>query len=645
MLDTVDTAITMTATPTEGYRFAKWIVTDLRNNKVTEKTDATLNETINTNQYTYQAIFVKDGISVSLNQSELDLTAGGTQALVATVGNDDSDSVTWTTSDGSVATVNDGTVTAVDAGTATIIATSVEDPEKTASCTVRVTADKTELNTLLTKVENIINGTSEEKYTDDSKETLKTSDAYTNAQAVAGKEDAKTAEVTDAYTALEEEVSKLVRVYCVTFNVNGGEAIDSIWVTADDATWTLPTPSKTDYVFKGWYKDGEYNTPYTEVAAIGEADLNLYAKWESEADHIAIFAQPEKVVYFTGESFDAKGMTVTLTRKDATSVELPAEDYTIEPITFEKEGKQNVTVTYTIKPELTATITVKVVNKEAKEKLDTAIEEAKTVDFNTVKYTESSKTNFETALETAKELQSQMMDAGNVVCNDTENVAENLKDAFYNLEQMYKISVPKPATITAKAGTEAEVGEDDTTNWVYVPVAAEVTISASKISDGKNFAGWVWSGNGKENVISTSSTYTLYAVDDMALTPSYSESTDAKEEVKLMSSTSWKSNKRSFTVKRSVPKGWTIVGHGVVITDQIGYERYYCDKPVVSGKVFGIGAYRTKHTVCKSKVNNGTFIAKLTCKKTEEWYAKAYVTYKAPESEEEITVWSDWMHE
>ena len=84
-----------------------------------------------------------------------------------------------------------------------------------------------------------------------------------------------------------------------------------------------------------------------------------------DATGITVTAQPEKVVYFTGESFDAKGMTVTLTRKDATSVELPAEDYTIEPSTFEKEGKQNVTVTYTAKPEHTATVAVKVINKKA----------------------------------------------------------------------------------------------------------------------------------------------------------------------------------------------------------------------------------------------------------------------------------------
>ena len=47
--------------------------------------------------------------------------------------------LTWTTSDASVATVANGVVTAVKAGTATITATSVADPEKSASIKVTVT--------------------------------------------------------------------------------------------------------------------------------------------------------------------------------------------------------------------------------------------------------------------------------------------------------------------------------------------------------------------------------------------------------------------------------------------------------------------------------------------------------------------------
>ena len=75
--------------------------------------------------------------SVSLNQSQLNLEKGGSATLVVTVGPDDATNktVTWTTSDASVATVENGVVTAVGSGTATITA---ECGGKQATCTVKV---------------------------------------------------------------------------------------------------------------------------------------------------------------------------------------------------------------------------------------------------------------------------------------------------------------------------------------------------------------------------------------------------------------------------------------------------------------------------------------------------------------------------
>ena len=77
--------------------------------------------------------------SVSLNQSALKLTTGSTATLTATVLPSDASNktVTWSTSNSSVATVSGGKVTAVAPGTATITAASVNG--KTATCTVTVT--------------------------------------------------------------------------------------------------------------------------------------------------------------------------------------------------------------------------------------------------------------------------------------------------------------------------------------------------------------------------------------------------------------------------------------------------------------------------------------------------------------------------
>ena len=87
---------------------------------------------------------VKDALKVTgvtLSQTEAALVVGETLALTPTVAPADAKdkSVTWTTSDGSVATVANGVVTAQGAGTATITVTTT-DGAKTATCTVSVTA-------------------------------------------------------------------------------------------------------------------------------------------------------------------------------------------------------------------------------------------------------------------------------------------------------------------------------------------------------------------------------------------------------------------------------------------------------------------------------------------------------------------------
>jgi transglutaminase/protease-like cytokinesis protein 3 len=77
--------------------------------------------------------------SVELDKTELELTEGESQTLVATVKPDDATdkTVEWSTSDAEVATVEAGVVTAVKEGTATITAKA---GDKTATCAVTVKA-------------------------------------------------------------------------------------------------------------------------------------------------------------------------------------------------------------------------------------------------------------------------------------------------------------------------------------------------------------------------------------------------------------------------------------------------------------------------------------------------------------------------
>ena len=76
--------------------------------------------------------------SVTLNKSELTLVESESETLVATVSPDNASdkTVSWASSNTSIATVSNGAVTAIAPGTATITATA---GEKSATCTVTVT--------------------------------------------------------------------------------------------------------------------------------------------------------------------------------------------------------------------------------------------------------------------------------------------------------------------------------------------------------------------------------------------------------------------------------------------------------------------------------------------------------------------------
>ena len=83
--------------------------------------------------------------SISLSQTEVALNIGESVTLTATVAPDNvtDKSVTWVSSDETVAKVADGVVTAVAAGTATITVTATNGTDdtaddKTATCTVTV---------------------------------------------------------------------------------------------------------------------------------------------------------------------------------------------------------------------------------------------------------------------------------------------------------------------------------------------------------------------------------------------------------------------------------------------------------------------------------------------------------------------------
>ena len=91
---------------------------------------------------------LEDEVGITLNESKVNSAVGGKVVLKASItpwGTKDQ-TVTWTSSDESVATVVDGVVTGLSEGTVTITATANADPTKSATCEVTFVVIDRDLN-------------------------------------------------------------------------------------------------------------------------------------------------------------------------------------------------------------------------------------------------------------------------------------------------------------------------------------------------------------------------------------------------------------------------------------------------------------------------------------------------------------------
>ena len=69
-----------------------------------------------------------------------------------------------------------------------------------------------------------------------------------------------------------------VNTYTVTFNTDGGSAVDSQTVNYNSTATTPTAPTKEGYTFAGWYTDTGCTNVYDFSAAVTES-ITLYAKW------------------------------------------------------------------------------------------------------------------------------------------------------------------------------------------------------------------------------------------------------------------------------------------------------------------------------------------------------------------------------
>ena len=119
-------------------------------------------------------------------------------------------------------------------------------------------------------------------------------------------------------------VEEETKSYTVTFNTNGGSAIEAVSVDEGN-TLTLPDdPTKTGYDFKGWFTDDALSAEFDETVAI-TADTTLYAKWAVTSYTITYVLNDEKAT-----NAAANPATYTIESEDITLAD-PTTENTEKP--------------------------------------------------------------------------------------------------------------------------------------------------------------------------------------------------------------------------------------------------------------------------------------------------------------------------
>ncbi|MDR5658819.1 leucine-rich repeat protein [Serpentinicella sp. ANB-PHB4] len=72
-----------------------------------------------------------------------------------------------------------------------------------------------------------------------------------------------------------------INQYTVTFDSNGGSAVDAIIADFNTTIKAPNNPIKEGYNFRGWYKDSDFMTPWNFISdQVPAEDITLYAKWQ-----------------------------------------------------------------------------------------------------------------------------------------------------------------------------------------------------------------------------------------------------------------------------------------------------------------------------------------------------------------------------
>ena len=238
--------------------------------------------------------------SVTLNHTTLSLLYGESKTLTATVfpSNATEKGVLWQSSNSSIVMVENGTLKAVGYGLVTITVTTV-DGNKTATCSVEVIEDKITFNTLAVDGESVYGKVSNDtmtfsfihEITEHGNATYQVYKEITCETLIASKsisliEGDNTVYVLQTVGRELKLYTVTVRrrpMYDVTFNANGGTAVEKQVIEEDYLATAPQDPTRAGYDFKAW--DYDFSAPITQNNTIN-------ASWTAHTD------TPYKVEYY-----------------------------------------------------------------------------------------------------------------------------------------------------------------------------------------------------------------------------------------------------------------------------------------------------------------------------------------------------------
>lgn len=302
---------------------------------------------------------------VTLNKNSTSISMGGSETLTATVSpnNATDKSVSWISSNTSVATVSNGTITPVATGNTTITVTTT-DGSHTATCTVTVTAAQTQTLTITRSSFSSSGGYAWYDWTQ----------ATSDSTSISGKGEL----YTTTTTSMQFNKSKGNKVAAVYNSTAIPGSITKIEATSQQTTIRSWTAYVTSTACSGSGSTLTFGSNKTTVGtaspAVGTstsfgtstAGYSYFCLQENDSSasylseikityvpksisSIAVKTAPNKTTYEVGEYFDPTGLVITATYSDSTTRDIAYADasssFAFDPTTSTALTTQNTSVT------------------------------------------------------------------------------------------------------------------------------------------------------------------------------------------------------------------------------------------------------------------------------------------------------------